>query len=163
MQERGSKRKANKMFLLMIALYDIDGNSEKEPNIPRILDGEGEEVWLGIKRGERRVWRDVKVKGNVAGYWGDGFTEPAFVFTNMDPEEGLELYRGRMKIEEMFRDAKGLLGLGKVMTKGRRNLEALIGLMLLAYAVGLMIGEVVREEVYRSKIFIFLKYRLRLR
>ncbi|MGQ9836359.1 MAG: transposase [Thermoanaerobaculaceae bacterium] len=85
----------------------------------------------GIKRGERRVWRDVKVKGNVAGYWGEGSMEPAFVFTNMDPEEGLELYRERMRIEEMFRDVKGLLGLGKVMTKGRRNPEALIELKLL--------------------------------
>ena len=74
-----------------------------------------------------------------------------FVLTSIDPEQGLALYRKRMKIEETFRDVKGLLGLGKVMTKGRGNLEGLIGLMVLAYAVGMMIGEVMREEVYRSK------------
>ena len=127
----------------------------KTGNRPRIVDEEGKEVWLGIKRGERKVWRGVRylgeVQGKVAGYWDEGFAEPVFVLTNIDPERGLALYRERMKIEEMFRDVKGLLGLGKVMTKGRGNLEGLIGLMVLAYAVGVMIGEVMREEVYRSK------------
>lgn len=125
----------------------------KTGNRPRILDKEGKEVWLGIKRGERKVWRGVRylgeVQGNIAGYWDERFAEPVMVFTNLEPERGLALYRERMKIEEMFRDVKGLLGLEKVMTKGRGNLEGLIGLMLLAYAVGVMIGEVMREEVYR--------------
>lgn len=56
-----------------------------------------------------------------------------------------------MKIEETFRDAKGLMGLERVMSKSRKNLEALLGLMLLAYAAGVMLGEVVRDEVCRSK------------
>lgn len=131
----------------------------KTGNRPRILDKEGKEVWLEIKRGERKVWRGVRylgeVQGNIAGYWDERFAEPVMVFTNLDPERGLALYRERMKIEEMFRDVKGLLGLGKVMTKGRGNLEGLIGLMLLAYAMGVMIGEVMREEVYRSKKSVF--------
>jgi hypothetical protein len=56
-----------------------------------------------------------------------------------------------MKMEPSFRDLKGLLGLEKVMSKKLENLEKWIAFMLLAYAVGLLIGETIRDEVYRGK------------
>jgi len=37
------------------------------------------------------------------------------------------------------------------MSKKSENLEKLIAFMLLAYAVGLLIGETIRDEVYREK------------
>jgi hypothetical protein len=92
-----------------------------------------------------------KVKGNLAGYWAPGLEEPVWVFSNLEPEKALEIYRSRMKIEQSFRDLKGLLGLEKVMSKKLENLEKLIAFMLLAYAVGLLIGETIRDEVYRGK------------
>jgi hypothetical protein len=56
-----------------------------------------------------------------------------------------------MKMEPSFRDLKGLLGLEKGMSKKLENLEKWIAFMLLAYAVGLRIGETIRDEVYRGK------------
>lgn len=145
----------------------------KMGNHPKVVDAEGKELWLGVKREEKRFWKGVrclgKVRGNVAAYFGKEFREPIYVFSNLEPEEALALYRQRMKIEETFRDAKGLMGLERVMSKSRKNLEASLGLMLLAYAVGVMLGEVVRDEVCRSKksesysgLFILLRHRLRL-
>jgi hypothetical protein len=92
-----------------------------------------------------------KVKGNLAGDWAPGREEPVGVFSNLEPEKALEIYRSRMKMEPSFRDLKGLLGLEKVMSKKLENLEKLIAFMLLAYAVGLLIGETIRDEVYRGK------------
>jgi len=92
-----------------------------------------------------------KVKGNLAGDWAPGREEPVGVFSNLEPEKALEIYRSRMKMEPSFRDLKGLLGLEKGMSKKLENLEKWIAFMLLAYAVGLRIGETIRDEVYRGK------------
>jgi hypothetical protein len=43
------------------------------------------------------------------------------LFTNL--ELALQLHRQRRKVEEGFRDLKGLLGLGKAMNKRRANGE----------------------------------------
>jgi hypothetical protein len=64
-----------------------------------------------------------KGKGNLAGDWAPGREEPVWVFSNLEPEKALEIYRSRMKMEPSFRDLKGLLGLEKVMSK---KLERLI-------------------------------------
>ncbi len=58
-----------------------------------------------------------KVKGNLAGDWAPGLEEPVGVFSNLEPEKALEIYRSRMKMEPSFRDLKGLLGLEKGMSK----------------------------------------------
>jgi len=92
-----------------------------------------------------------RIKGNLAGYWAEGLEEPIWVFSNLEPEVALEIYRARMKVEQSFRDLKGLLGLEKAMPKGFETLEKLIAFMLLAYAVGLLVGETIRDEVYRGK------------
>jgi hypothetical protein len=39
-----------------------------------------------------------KVKGNLAGDWAPGLEEPVWVFSNLEPEKALEIYRSRMKI-----------------------------------------------------------------
>jgi Transposase DDE domain. len=122
---------------------------------PTITDEEGRRVALFIRPGQKVLRRNViylgKVKGNLAGYWAPGLEEPVWVFSNLEPEKALEIYRSRMKIEQSFRDLKGLLGLEKVMSKKLENLEKWIAFMLLAYAVGLLIGETIRDEVYRGK------------
>jgi len=92
-----------------------------------------------------------KVKGNLAGDWAPGREEPVGVFSNLEPEKALEIYRSRMKMEPSFRDLKGLLGLENGMSKKLENPKKWIAFMLLAYAVGLRIGETIRDEVYRGK------------
>jgi len=87
------------------------------------------------------------------------------LFSNL--ELTLQLHRQRRKVEEGFRDLKGLLGLGKVMNKRRENMEKMVTLPLLAYSSGLLTGERLREELYRgekgalySGLFILLKHKL---
>lgn len=121
-------------------------------NKPSIFDREGNRISLSIRRGEVVILRDVlykgRVRGNIIGEWGDGFAEPLWVFTNIEPQRALEIYRRRMKIEEAFRDLKSLMGLERVMNKKRGNLEKMIALLLLAYAIGLLIGEAIRDTIY---------------
>jgi hypothetical protein len=46
---------------------------------------------------------------NIAGEWREGFTDPLWIMTNPDAEEGLGINQGRMKIEEAFKDSISLL------------------------------------------------------
>lgn len=107
------------------------------------------------------------MRGNLAGEWRGGLREPLWLFTNLEPELALEVYRQRMKVEESFRDLKGLLGLGRLMNKKREQMEKMVALLLLAYSAGLLVGEKLREELYRGKkgalysgLFILLKHKL---
>ena len=60
--------------------------------------------------------------------------------TNLKAEQGLEIYLQRMKIEESFRDMKSLLGLEKLMNKRRDHMEKMVALLLIAYAIGTLVG-----------------------
>jgi len=73
-----------------------------------------------------------------------------------------------MAIEEGFRDLKGLLGLERLMNKAQGYLEGMVASVLMAYGIGLMLGEVLREMIfgnskrYRlySGLFVLLKLRV---
>lgn len=43
--------------------------------------------------------------------------------TTLEPKRGLEIYLKRMKIEETFKDCKGLLHLPRLMNKKQAILE----------------------------------------
>jgi hypothetical protein len=135
-------------------------------------DKDGDPVALTISTGQAVIHKGIyykgnpKIKINLAGYWQGGFKEPLWVITNLDkPEEALEIYKSRMKIEESFKDLKSLLKLDKIMNKSQQYLEKMIDMVMIAYAIGLLIGESVREAVYGEKkaknysgLFIFLKH-----
>jgi len=106
------------------------------------------------------------VEVNLAGKWEKGFQEPMWVIssTDIEPSEALEIYGFRMKIEECFRHLKSLLDLDKIMNKKQVNMEKMVALVLLAYSIGLLIGEQIRSRVYSatkrkqySGLFILLK------
>jgi len=74
-----------------------------------------------------------------------------------------------MKLDESFRDLKNLLGLEKLMNKKREPWEKMLALVLLAYGVGLLVGEALRaawsggkKHKRSSGLFILLKHRVRL-
>jgi Transposase DDE domain len=135
-------------------------------------DQDGDPVALTISTGQTAIHRGVyykgnrKIKVNLIGYWEGGFKEPLWVITNLDrPEEALEIYKSRMKIEESFKDLKSLLQLDKIMNKSQEYLEKMIDMVMLAFAIGLLIGESIRETSYKGKkaenysgLFIFLKH-----
>lgn len=140
-------------------------------NRPVIVDGEGRKISYTLTPGERVFFREVyyrkKVKLNLAGQRDKGFRESLWVISNLTPEEALANYRARMKIEESFRDMKSLLGLDKIMNKSRERMEKMVAMVMLAYAIGLLIGEEIRDRIYMGKkwklfsgLFIILKQRV---
>jgi len=121
-------------------------------NHPAFEDEDGNRITLSLTPGEqvfrRGLYYKGKVKVNVAGQWEEGFKEALWVITNLEPEEALRIYRARMKIDESFKDLKSLLNLGRVMNKRREHMEKVVALMLLAYAIGLLVGEALRDRIY---------------
>ena len=100
----------------------------------------------------RRIYYMGEVPLNVVGIWRYGFTEPIWIMTNMDPEEGLALYDQRMKIEICFRDLKSLLNIDKVMNKSQLYLNKMLAMVLLAYAICVVVGEVMRDVQYAQVV-----------
>ena len=74
-----------------------------------------------------------------------------WVISNLPPEEAIEIYKLRMKIEESFRDLKDLLSIDKIMNQKQENMEKMASMVLLSYSIGLLIGEGIREVEYTGK------------
>ena len=141
----------------------------------KFTDQEGNLVALSIRKGETRTINKVfymgKVFVNVIGIWREGFSKPLWVMTNLDAKQGLDIYSKRMKIEESFRDLKSLLGMEKLMNKHRDHMEKMVALLLIAYAIGLWLGETLRSTLFPdgtrkhklySGLFVLLKLKLAL-
>jgi len=140
---------------------------------PKFTDQQSNLVALSIRKGETRILNKVfymgKVFVNVIGIWKEGFSKPLWVMTNLDATQGLDIYFQRMKIEESFRDMKSLLGLEKLMNKRRDHMEKMVALLLIAYAIGLWLGESLRSTIFPegtrkhklySGLFVLLKLKL---
>jgi hypothetical protein len=119
---------------------------------PTLLNDEKRRVKLHVSRGKQVSYQGLLYKGNVlvnvAGIWRKGLKEPLWIITNLEPEEGLAIYHQRMKIEESFKDLKSLLGMDKIMNKRQDNMEKMLALVMIAYSIGLMLGEAVRDRLY---------------
>lgn len=139
------------------------------------FDAEGQPVALSVKKGETRTLNKVfymgKVFVNLIGRWQAGFQEPIWVMTNLPADQGLAFYLQRMKIDEAFRDLKSLLGMDKLMCQKRQRMEQMVSLALIAYAVGLILGDTLRSHVFPetspkrklfSGLFVLLKLKLAL-
>jgi Transposase DDE domain len=135
-----------------------------------LLDGAGKRVELSVPQGKIRILTQVFYRGevcvNVIGTQKKGFSNPIWVMTNMSATIGLTYYLERMKIEEAFRDLKSLLNFHKLMNKRRSQMEKMVALLLIAYALALILGEALREHLFApdcrkhqlySGPFIFLK------
>jgi hypothetical protein len=131
-------------------------------------------VVLQARRGEPVRYQRVLYKGrvavNVIGAWRPEFSDPLWVMSDLPAERALALYYQRMKIEETFRDLKGELGLGKLMNRRQDYMEQMAALTLLAYTVGVLVGETLRDMLYHgsakwrhySGLFVLLKQAHRL-
>jgi len=118
----------------------------------KFTDQEGEEAPLQLEKGQREqiegIYYRGEVKVNVGAMWLEGHKEPLWVMGNLPAGRLVEVYRERMNIEQTFKDSKSLLNIEKVMNKGRGQLEITLALVLLAYGLGLTIGEAARDEAY---------------
>jgi len=119
---------------------------------PIFVDKNGRRVELTISPGEEVIHKNIFYKGevrvHVIGRWRRGFAEPLWVMTSLEPKQGLHVYLQRMKIDESFRDLKNLLDLDKVMNKSQHHMEQMAALVMIAYAIGLPIGEAIRDHLY---------------
>lgn len=125
-------------------------------NPPKFYDEDGQPVAVTISPGEtvihNYVWYMGKVQVNLIGIWNKGFTDPMWVMTDLDANEGLRIYFARMKIEETFRDLKSLLGMTKLMNKQQVYMEKMLALLLLTFTIGLLVGEQIRDFLYAEPI-----------
>lgn len=123
---------------------------------PKFYDHQGREVALTLSPGETVVHPNVWYKGkacvNLIGRWKKGFSEPLWVITNLEAQQGLHIYLSRMKIEESFRDLKDLLGMTKLMHQKQEYMEKMIALLLLIFSIGLLLGEGLRDFLYGEPI-----------
>lgn len=121
---------------------------------PTFTNAAGERVKPVVLPGQKTVYRQLyyrcEVAVNVIGVWRKGFKRPLWIMTNREPEWGLQIYYARMKIEESFKDLKSLLNLDKIMNKSQENMEKMAALLLIAYAIGLFVGEALRDEMYTA-------------
>lgn len=119
---------------------------------PTFYDAAGRKVILTVGLGEQVVYHQLhymgKVLVNVVGVWRKGCAEPLWVMSNLTPERALTIYFARMKIEEAFRDLKNLLNLDKLMNKSQSHMEQMAALVMLAFTIGFLSGEAVRDELY---------------
>ena len=103
--------------------------------------------------GKTKIYRQLHYQGsvlvNLIGVWSPGFKNPLWVMTNLEPARGWEIYQARAKIEQSFRDLKSLLFLDKVMNKTQEKMEQMATLMLLAYTIGLLVGEACRDQIHQ--------------
>lgn len=121
-------------------------------NPPRFFDEIGRPVKLLVRPGGTTIHRNVfylgKIPVNLIGYWRKGLSKPLWVMTNLEPEYGKDIYQARMKVEMTFKDCKDRLRLTRVMNKSQQNMEKLIALALIAYTIGLLFGEALRDVAY---------------
>jgi len=149
---------------------------------PILLNAQGRRIELNIAQDGQPVrFHELYYQGRIAvnlmGVWEKGHRQPLWVMTSLAPDEGMQLYQSRVKIEESFRDLKDLLHLDKVMNKTQLNMEKMVALHLMTYAVGLLIGEAIRDQQYPlpdpaspkrkpwhlySGLFVLLKQRIQL-
>jgi hypothetical protein len=119
---------------------------------PELTDAKKQSIALTIAPEETEIYHQLSYKGcvpiNVIGVWKKGLSEPLWVMTDLKPELGLDIYFRRMKIDESFRDLKNLLHLDQLMNQKPAQMEKMIALMMLAYSIGLLTGEAVRDAVY---------------
>jgi len=136
-------------------------------------DQKGKPIALSVKKGETRILNKVfymgKIFVNLIGRWKEGFNEPIWIMTNLPAEQGLAFYLQRMKIDEAFKDLKSLLGMDKLMCQKRHWMEQMVSLALIAYAIGLVLGETLRSHLFPetsrkrklySGLFLLLKLKL---
>lgn len=119
---------------------------------PQFFDENKQPIELVAEPGKtviyHNLWYKGKVRVNLIGYWQNGYAEPLWVMTNLKAEVGGQIYFARMKIEETFRDLKSLLGLQKVMNQQQAKMEQLVALVLLAYTLGVLVGEELRDVLF---------------
>jgi hypothetical protein len=121
-------------------------------NHPSFFDAAGQRITPVVDLGGEATYYELRYLGqvpvHVIGVWRIGHAEPLWIMTSLAPEHALRIYAARTQIEESFRDLKSLLHLDQLMNRTQRYMEQMVALMLLAFSLGLVCGEIVRDARY---------------
>lgn len=121
---------------------------------PQLLDPRGKRFDLVMEQGETVMRRHLRYRGqvevNLSGIWRTGLSEPLWVISDLSPERALDIYLARMKIDETFRDLKTLLQLDHLMNQQQDQMEKVVSLVLMAFTIGFLVGEELRDQLYGS-------------
>lgn len=121
---------------------------------PVLLDRRGQRFELVVAQGQTVTRRQLRYRGqvevNLSGLWRPGLSEPLWLITDLAPERALAIYLARMKIEQTFRDLKTLLQLDHLMNLHQDQMERVVALVLLAFTIGFLVGEELRDWLYGS-------------
>lgn len=126
-------------------------NQGSHPPIFRNADGRQIELDIaqdGKPVTHRGLFYRGQVEVNLIGIWRKGLKKPLWVMTTLEPEQGLEIYQQRMKIEQSFRDLKDLLHIDKIMNKTQVMMEKMVAMMLIAYTMAMLVGEAIRDRLF---------------
>jgi hypothetical protein len=119
---------------------------------PTLFNAEGRSIKLRLAQGQERTYHQLLYKGevrvNISGIWRPGLKEPLWVMSNLQPQEAMAFYQARTKIEESFRDLKSLLSMEKIMNKKQTNMEKMMAMVMISYAIGCLVGESIRDAIY---------------
>jgi hypothetical protein len=119
---------------------------------PELLDPRGKRFDLIIAQGQTVNRRHLRYRGqvevNLSGIWRTGLSEPLWVISDLAPEQALSIYLARMKIDETFRDLKSLLQLDHLMNQHQDQMERVVALVLIAFTIGFLVGEELRDWLY---------------
>lgn len=119
---------------------------------PVFLDQRDKRISLDVSQGEQVQWTNVRYRGqvrvNLIGVWKVGLHEPLWVMSDLAPQSALQIYFARMKIEQTFRDLKSLLHLDQLMNQQQEQMEKIVALVLLAFTIGYLVGEELRDHLY---------------
>ncbi len=115
-----------------------------------LRDARGERLRPVVAPGQRRVWREVQYHElrslTLIGYWVSSHAAPIGLLTTWpNPEQALAWYLMRMRIEEAFRDGKTLLLVEANMNQRWPGMSRTMGRVVLAYAMGMVAGELLRD------------------
>jgi hypothetical protein len=119
---------------------------------PVFLDPRGKPIDLVVAQTKTVRFVNVRYRGNVTvnliGIWKAGCHEPLWVMTDLVPEQGLQIYFARMKIDETFRDLKSLLQLEQLMNQSQEQMEKVVAIVLVAFTIGYLVGEELRDTLF---------------
>jgi hypothetical protein len=95
--------------------------------------------------------RPQALRTEYVGYLKDGKTRGYDLWVLSVPYGGRGIPPGELLLEDFSAGGEKDLLLEKIMPKRRDILEKLLALMLLAYGIGVLVGENLRDQVYRGK------------
>ncbi len=115
-----------------------------------LTDAQGDPLRPVVLPGQTQIWTWVshhELQGlTLIGHWEEGWSEPLWLLTTWpNPKEALTWYRWRMRIEAGFRDLKSYLDIEANMNQRWAWMDRTMGLVLLAYGLALLAGELLRD------------------